>query len=188
MMKMNAQAIQKFATFGSSFHLVQGEVVDEIMVERSMAFQSCGTDTSCSHVARLKQDGRFILITTQNSPINKMLYPALWIKEQPSKCRFLYYKYATVLAVCPVKSKYFHILGESYLTTPNLQQAALKWTMPIFDKNILDDSRVEQLSEVVPRDIDVRYVSPTFEKFGKRASLQLTGIRLHVSFANNRQI
>ena len=92
MMKMHAQAIQQFATFGNFFHLVQGEDIDglEFMVERSMAFQSCGTNKFCSHVARLKQDGRFILNTSQNSPINKMLYSALWMKEQPRKCMIFF--------------------------------------------------------------------------------------------------
>ena len=92
MTKMNAQATEQFVTFGIFFHLVQGEDIDdfEFMVKRSMAFQSCGTDKFCSHVARLKQDGRFILITSQNTPINKMLYSALWMKEQPRKCRIIF--------------------------------------------------------------------------------------------------
>ena len=89
---MNAQAIQQFATYGNSFHLVDGKDIDdyEIIVEGSMAFQSCGTDTSCSHVARLKQDGRFIVITSQNSKISKMVFAALWMKKQPSKCMIFF--------------------------------------------------------------------------------------------------
>ena len=79
-------SVTQYATMGNMFSLIHGQEVDDshTWIERSMAFHRCGSDKSCSHVAKLQHKGRFISITSKNE-LADILVSALWKKEQPGK-------------------------------------------------------------------------------------------------------